>query len=806
MTAHRDASTVDVYHPLGRDSELYALYTASRRRPSSRANGDSILDSYRPYAARLAADMDIAMPSELLEDRRELCAAFRRFLPALVGRSAFLSWVANAPIAFPAVGFVDARSVGGAGEPGVIVTAGMLDVVERFADTVSFSVRLCELALSSLMSIEEDPPDCVPLAWLAVGRDNFTFTWGLEDLLANTSGAVLKQELRREVFERVAFDWLSRDVQRGLGRYYLSHYLNLLMLRRVGRSVRSGRGDEGAAASRIRIPKPDRSPLAVDAGYLAVLALTFIVFHEFGHLAMRHNEIIDPAASAEGQLADQLVAAAKDLGADSATNLVGSTTAVEFAADVFAIEVLDTSIRHPLLEAATLWCAALASAYAQRPGQLEDIPELATNTSGYPSFGRRVWFLNGRLSTGARQGQIARIITESAIDLGREAARTDIDPAREQAVFAALVEIASAEIAAARPSLASRFARRAFGRQILPAAGSLERSEAQRLFDTARKLGDQGQMDAAETCLRRAHDLGHPAAANSLGVTLEQRGELEAALAAYRRADERGDRDGAFNLGRLLRQTADLGGAEAAFQRAGERGEPDAAAAQRYVREERERRQREEAEWRRGDTDGDAEAAYRLGIRLYQTGASDEGEAAIRRADERGHAAAARELGVLLKNRGEITEAEDALRRADERGDTGGTNSLGALLEARGDRAGAIAAYQRADASGSEHAAFNIARLLQDDGDRAAAVAAYRRADERGHPEAAANLGVLLQQQGDLMGAEAAYRRGDQRGDGVGAFNLGLLLEARGDGPGAEAAFRRGADRGDARAAAKLRE
>jgi hypothetical protein len=41
-------------------------------------------------------------------------------------------------------------------------------------------------------------------------------------------------------------------------------------------------------------------------------------------------------------------------------NLIGSLTGHETAADAFALEVIEEEHRDPMLEAATLWCAALA--------------------------------------------------------------------------------------------------------------------------------------------------------------------------------------------------------------------------------------------------------------------------------------------------------------------------------------------------------------------------------------------------------------------------------------------------------------
>jgi TPR repeat protein len=806
--APKSIAGVEIYHPLAADGELYALYKASRSRALGEGDRNRLLSLYRPSAARQGARLGIDVPPVLSEDNRALCSAFRRFFPAVIERSDLRSWVAGVPVAFPELRLVDARSLLDGDVMGAVISSGMLDLVERFAAAISLSVWLCELALPALSKLEEHPPERVPLAWLSLSDEGGLWDWLLAPVLERAKGKPLKPTLREELFERSLLDWLPAELSRGAARYHLSQYLGLLMLRSIGRYMRRG---SVAELARIRAPRAGASSFAVDPHYLATLTLTFVVLHEFAHLALRHNEFDFKGVPWELALNERLMQAAREVAEEASENemqlvdVMGCSTSFEFAADGFAVEVLDAPLQDPLLEAASLWCTVLESGHGT--SQRDPFRGLLT-TAGHPSYAARVWYLNGRLSRGARQGEMARTIAARAEAASREATRGDFEPEHEEAVFAALAEIAGEEIQAATPSVAARIARRAFERPLLALARREERRQAEKLFTAAMALGQFGDVDAAEAGVRRADELGHGPAANSLGITLETREELAAAEAAYRRADERGDRDGAFNLGRLLMRTRDLEGAEAAFRRAGARGERDAQDAVQSVHDERARREREESALRREDASGDADAAYQLGIRLLQTGASDEGEAALRRADARGHAEAARELGVLRRDRGDIDAAETLLQRAQERGNVAATNTLGTLFEnLRGDRERAIAAYRRADADGSAPAAFNLARLLAGEGDIAEAEAAYRRADERGHSEAATNLGVMLQQRGDLEAAEDAYRRADERGDGLGAFNLGLLIEARG-GPQnrvrAEGAFRRAAARGDPRALARL--
>ncbi|MFZ1996832.1 MAG: hypothetical protein WAU75_22145 [Solirubrobacteraceae bacterium] len=90
---------------------------------------------------------------------------------------------------------------------------------------------------------------------------------------------------------------------------------------------------------------------------------------------------------------------------------------------------------------------------------------------------------------------------------------------------------------------------------------------------------EQGDdLPAAEAAYRAADQLGHAAAAVSLGVLLEEREDLEGAEQAFRRADQRGDATGAFHLAWLLQEGGDLDGAEQAYRRAELRGHPAAQA------------------------------------------------------------------------------------------------------------------------------------------------------------------------------------------------------------------------------------
>ena len=78
--------------------------------------------------------------------------------------------------------------------------------------------------------------------------------------------------------------------------------------------------------------------------------------------------------------------------------------------------------------------------------------------------------------------------------------------------------------------------------------GPMAPADANDAFDMAIQFEQRDDLPAAEEAYRAADQLGHAAAAVSLGVLLEERDDLDGAEQAFRRADERGDATGAFHL------------------------------------------------------------------------------------------------------------------------------------------------------------------------------------------------------------------------------------------------------------------
>src|SRR5262249_20297496 len=123
-----------------------------------------------------------------------------------------------------------------------------------------------------------------------------------------------------------------------------------------------------------------------------------------------------------------------------AVDLTASTQRFEQDADCFPFEVTPEEYRPALLEAATLWLGAVAS--ADRGGM--DWLEKAGQSKGraYPQYAMRVWFLNGRFSTGERQGEIARTITRAVQAIEARPSEAEFPAQALQSGVAALWKIA----------------------------------------------------------------------------------------------------------------------------------------------------------------------------------------------------------------------------------------------------------------------------------------------------------------------------------------------------------------------------
>ena len=104
--------------------------------------------------------------------------------------------------------------------------------------------------------------------------------------------------------------------------------------------------------------------------------------------------------------------------------------------------------RDVMLETATLWLAALAS--TDRGAKAWPEQQAESKGRAHPPYTMRVWSLNGRYSRGARQGEIARMITRTVEAIEADSDGTDFSEKDLVPIFRALWEIALEEMP--RPS------------------------------------------------------------------------------------------------------------------------------------------------------------------------------------------------------------------------------------------------------------------------------------------------------------------------------------------------------------------
>jgi hypothetical protein len=223
-------------------------------------------------------------------------------------------------------------------------------------------------------------------------------------------------------------------------RWRLTHHLAQVMLAGMSRLVRSVDRDARALLDAATVVLPSDDAGSIDVRYLATLVLTFMVLHEHAHLLHQHDSL-DPMQN-DPQV-DAIVEGAKRFGAEQGIETVDlreSRQRLEQDADCFAIEAVPAPYRDAILEAGTLWFAALASADRGRPDWLERSAE--AKGRAYPQYAMRVWFLNGRYSEGRRQGDVARASTRTAQAIEARPSDDDVPMVVLLPAFRALWDIA----------------------------------------------------------------------------------------------------------------------------------------------------------------------------------------------------------------------------------------------------------------------------------------------------------------------------------------------------------------------------
>jgi hypothetical protein len=444
---------VPVYNPLGAHMAGYGAYREwqGRRRPrawlarigfGARPNTlpQAVMDAYRAHlAARTRASPGIQLPDRLAEDRSELADRARSFCEFVASRTDPPAMTSGVRLLIPRIGVFDGRCLEVGGKPAVFVTSNVLEVVRFFANTVSLCTRLNALAAPVVLTTAEETPQAILLAWETVVGSRAIVQQTL-DLLSGPfegdPGPALSQALARP------FDWMDADTQQGMLRSSLSLHLMQAAIQVLGDVTRGRERHQGVIAA-ATAPAFAPSDSAVDSEYLALLVLAYIYLHELGHATLRHSWLRPPDTPVDTvmrEIGRHTMAFAKDEGA-AAVDFLDTVLSHEIAADTFALGVADDDLRHPLLEAATLWCAALAGGNSSSPSWW---PEEAMASEGlaHPPFAMRVWQMNGRYSTGARQGWVAQEITRRAESVTERAGAPPLPAAALERAFPALWRVA----------------------------------------------------------------------------------------------------------------------------------------------------------------------------------------------------------------------------------------------------------------------------------------------------------------------------------------------------------------------------
>jgi tetratricopeptide (TPR) repeat protein len=845
---------MEIYNPLRGGSELYRIYSTSLARElpegAEEERRAELLRRYRPYALRLARARGVeGPPVELEEDERELVGVFRRFFAEVSGRILLGPAISRVPILFPQTPVSDGRVGGEGSQAAVYISSGKLDALELFAGTVSICARLNEMAVAGYVEVgEPSVTDIIPLPWLSLVGDAAPWL-NIGGLLESDADV---QQVAREVFGP---NWPDSPIRRAaFARQTMSRCLLHLMMRAIR---------QGAESGWAAVPELPDVASPIDRRYLAVLALTFVIFHEIGHILGGHNEIglrppMEPALEPMISAFQSTAGPGEDV-----FDLTGAVASSEISADLFAIEQFDGKLREPMLDAASLWCTAHERAHKVTGDRGGDLLHMFQHPDDHPSFALRVWQMNGRMQAEYRPLEIARTIVAAAENAATELwGRGPSLPDRELWLYQTVLDLARTALAdqAWTPPVTDPEPDR--GRPVMDAlteglhawdAGRLDEAEAALRSAAAmegtdheigtahvllgRLLEARGHPSEAEAEYQRADALGHEDAANELGLLAKRRGDLDEAEAMFRRADDRGSAVGAFNLGEMLEARGDRLEALQAFGQADARGNADAALALGYLARDDGDLDRAEAAWGRADARGAKTAATCLGAILYQAGDINGAEDAWRRGAARDELESLHNLGFLLDQQDRVDEAaavfaeavahgrtasinnlervrnrvrkldegEKRLRRRMKRGDAEAAYNLAHVLLLRGrPRADVVSAMETAERLGHPGAAYKLGVFLILFKDPQAAQDALRRAAGRGHPQATAALGSLLHEQGDLDEAFDLWSRADQLGDPGAATCLGDSFRRTGDLQSALAAYQRADSRGDPAGASAL--
>ena len=258
-------------------------------------------------------------------------------------------------------------------------------------------------------------------------------------------------------------------------------------------------------------------------------------------------------------------------------------------------------------------------------------------------------------------------------------------------------------------------------------------------------LADQNRDTDAETCFRRAADLGSSVGAYNLGNSLAVQERWLEAVRAFEPAAAAGVTDAWFNLGQVLHELGDLAGEIRAYEQA--------------------------------EAAGDTKGTVGLAFCLREQGDRDGAMQTAQRAAAAGNAMAAGVVACWEWDQTQDHSLEDALRAGAEHYQSARAALAHLLVDAdRIDEARRV--LERGAKLGEVDSWLPLGNLytnyLDDD---EAAEAAYRAGIDADDLHSHHNLGVLLEARGDLENAAEQYRLGAAGGDGLAARALTNLLE-----------------------------
>lgn len=406
-----------VYHPLNTTTPLSKLWrTAIARGASTPAPASpEVVKQYLAHVgARLvtsASPLAAMLPGAPEEDGRPSVRDFRAFFPTFMERIGAHPDLAQIPICFPTLDIFDGRVVETRGAKGIFLSSRLLDVVDVFARAVTLNARIFDRNLRESKNLAQSlvMPTWYPL--MDVGLN-------LGDL-ARVPTSLVRDEIFRATPE------VAPENRIGYGRRRLTHYVAQAMFFVTERLVSGSTNDVAACLDTMRSGRANTTSPSLDTRYLATMALTFIVLHEHAHLAHGHNSIElmqeDPQVNA---ITEGLLRFAKDHPEIAPIDLRSSTQRFEQDADCFPFEVVSDEYREPLLEAASLWLAALA--IANRGGRDWLQASFATKGRAYPQYAMRVWFLNGKYSVGDRSGEVATWVRRAAESVERQPSTSEM--------------------------------------------------------------------------------------------------------------------------------------------------------------------------------------------------------------------------------------------------------------------------------------------------------------------------------------------------------------------------------------------